>query len=150
MLSTIRQTAAHEGTTAQQLNKTLHVNPVVPDHICLMLFIAVWPHCCLALQDHRKLRMLGHMTEQVQPETAAGALSSSACSAWRPATACLSRRSVCLLPAAATASCWSQLWQREAHADAHSVALHSPPPVCVSMQQVRLFKTLQKQLMLYS
>jgi len=67
--------------------------------------------------------MLGHMTVQVQPEIAAGALSSSACSAWRPAAVCLSRISACLLPAAATAGCLSQLWQREAHADAHFVAL---------------------------
>ncbi len=75
--------------------------------------------------------MLGHTTEQVQPETAAGALSGSACSVWRLAAVCLSRISVCLLPAAATAGCLSQLWQREAHADAHSVALCSLPPVCV-------------------
>lgn len=104
---------------------------MVPDHVCLMLFIAVWSHCCLALQDHRKLHMLGYMTEQVQPETAAGALSGNACSVWRLAAACLSRISVCLLPAAATAGCLSHLWQHEAHADAHSVALRSLPPVCV-------------------
>jgi hypothetical protein len=109
----------------------MHFTPVGSDHTCLVLFIAVWLDCYLDLEEHSTLHMLGHTTVQVQPETAAGGLSSSACSAWRPAAVCLSHISVCLLPGAATAGCLSQLWQREAHADEHFVALHSLRPVCV-------------------
>ena len=128
--------ASAEPTVLLRASITYALHPHAPRSHLPVLFIAVWPPCYLALQHHRKLHTLAHMTVQVEPETAAGALSSSACSVWRPATACLSRISACLLPAAATASCLSQLWQREAHAGAYFAALHSLPPVCVSMHQI--------------
>ena len=84
--------------------------------------------CCCHLQGHKTPHKLGCMSVQEKPAPAAGGLSSTACSAWKPAAECLSCESGHLLLGAVILGQTSQQLRQSAAPGKHSAVPHGYPP----------------------